>query len=276
MVIIKKILGSNMALVGGMVSRYAEGTGSALGKVVNIRLDDGIDIAFWNSEDKTKKLADRIKAAHVKVGSFISVLVTFKDDECKKATAINFKYNGVWTFNEKAPIATDSGAVMNLVDNGNEIVVTLDNGKDIYFKNPEGKGYRFADRLRGKVEVGDEIEIVLQNGEVVNFKVSDKWEIIRTISAIIGNVAFHDEGHTTRGSSYIRVNQSIYQGKDESGNSQYETAYVYFDNNQNADMIASVKEKIPPRTPCVIVCSKNQGTDKDNVYTGYYFIPIKK
>lgn len=276
MVIIKKILGSSMALVGGIVSKYAEGTGNALGKVVNIKLDDGTEIAFWNSEDGTRKLAERVKAAHVKTGSFISALVTFKDSECKKANAINFKYNGIWTFTEKTPVATDSGVVMDIADNGNEVIVTLDTGKSIAFKNPEDKGYKFADRIRGKVEIGDEIEIAMQKDSVTNFKVGDNWEIMRSISAIIGNTAFLDEGHTTKGAPYVRVNQSIYQGKDANGNNVFETAYVYFDNNQNADMINSVKEKIPPKTMSAIVCSKNQGTDKDNVYTGYYFVPIKK
>jgi hypothetical protein len=276
MIIIKKILGTSMALVGGTVARYAEGTGNAAGKVVNIKLDDGIEIAFWNGDDKTKKLADRVKAARVKHGSFISALVTFKDEECKKANAINFKYNGIWTFNEKAPTPTDSGIVMDMKESADEVVITLDNGKSISFTNPTEKGYRFADRIRGKVSVGEEIEVAMQNNAVTNFKVSDNWEISRSISAIIGNTAFLDEGHTSRGNAYVRVNQSIYQGKDDKGNSSYDTAYIYFDNTQNADMINSVKEKIPPKTTNVIVCSKNQGGDKDNVYTGYYFIPITK
>jgi hypothetical protein len=165
---------------------------------------------------------------------------------------------------------------MDMEEGNDKIVVTLDNGKKIPFINPTDKGYRFADRIRGKIAVGEEIEIAMQNNAVTNFKVGDKWEISRSISAIIGNVAFLDEGKTARGTSYVRVNQSIYQGKDASGNSIYETTYVYFDNSQNAEMIHSVKEKIPPRTTNAIVCSKNQGGDKDNVYTGYYFIPIAK
>lgn len=276
MVIIKKILGSSMALVGGTVTRYAEGSGNALGKVVNIKLDDGIEIAFWNADEKSKRLADRIKAANVKVGSFISALVTFKDEECKKANALNFKYNGIWTFTEKTPTPSESGIIMEMDASNDKVTVTLDTGKIIDFVNPKDKGYRFADRIKTKASVGEEIEIAMQNGNVTNFKIGDNWEIQRTLSAIIGNSAFLDEGKTSKGSPYIRVNQSIYQGKDKNGNNQYETAYVYFDNSQNMEMITSVREKLQPRTPNVIVCSKNQGGDKDNVYTGYYFITLKK
>lgn len=277
MVIIKKILGSNMSLVGGIVQRYADGIGLAVGKVVNIRLDDGTDIAFWNSDDGTRKLATRIKNANVKVGSFLSALVSFKDEECKKANAINFKYNGIWTFKEKLPTASKSGIIMDMSDNGNEVAITLDDGSNFSFKNPQGKGYRFADRVRARAKIGYDIDIAVQNDAITNFKIGDNWEITRSISAIIGNVAFLDKGTTHRNTPYIRANMSIYNGRDKNGESNYETAYVYFDNSQNAEMISSVETKIPPKTPAVIVCSKNKPDDEtDNVYTGYYFMPIRK
>ena len=275
MIIIKKILGSNMSLVGGIVSHYAEGTGSATGKVVNIKLDDGMQIAFWNSDDMSKKLADRVKGAKVKVGSFISVLVTFRDEECKKANAINFKYNGEWNFQENEPTAEKSGIIMNIEEVNGSVIIQLDDETKVTFKNPE-KGYHFADRIKAKAEVGVDIDIAFQNGEVSNFKIGDEWEIRRNISAIIGSVAFLDEGKTTKGTPYIRVNQSIYKGKNKDGVSQFDTAFVYFDSNQNRDMINSVREKLKPKTSCVLVCSKNKNTEKDNVYSGYYFIPIKK
>lgn len=165
---------------------------------------------------------------------------------------------------------------MGINDTPDEVTVFLDTDETLTFKNPEKKGYRFADRIRGKAAIGEEISVAMQNGNVTNFKIGDNWDISRALHAVIGNVAFLDEGRTQKGTQYIRVNQSIYKGKNSDGENVYDSAYIYFDNSQNADMINSVREKLSQGTPNVIVCSKNQNVDRDNIYSGFYFVPIKK
>lgn len=99
-----------MTLVAGIVKNCYEGSGNASGRVVNVKIEGMVwnaekrieepkilDIAFWNSEDGQKLLADRVIKANVGVGSFITALVTIKDDG-KSANGINFKYSGIWTF----------------------------------------------------------------------------------------------------------------------------------------------------------------------------------
>lgn len=100
---------NNMTLVGGIVTACREGSGAAEGRVVNVSItgkvwnkekgveeDKTLDIAFWNNEERA--LADRVIKAGVGVGSFITALVVIKEDG--KASGLNFKYAGLWHFDE--------------------------------------------------------------------------------------------------------------------------------------------------------------------------------
>jgi hypothetical protein len=271
MVIIKKVFDTSFALVGGYIKQYKEGTGNAKGKVINITLDDGMEIAFWDSQfNKTAKLATRLKMANAKVNSFITVLVHIKDETNKKAQAINFKYGGVWSFKEKTPVSTDSGFVMDITDDGETIAVMLDTGNQYIFEN-HSQGYKMADRARKKVTVGDEIEVVAdENNSVSNFKSGgEDWEILKNINAIVGKVSFVDEGFNGKAQKpYIEVKTGYCTGKDASGNYLFESKSAYFNNDHNEDMIGAVKEKLLPKTQAAIVCAE---TSKDN-FDGYYFV----
>ena len=98
-----------MTLVAGIVVGCREGSGASAGRVVNVKIrgsvynpdkkveeEKTIDVAFWNSEENNRMLADRVIKAGVGVGAFITALVIMKEDN--KASGINFKYNGVWNF----------------------------------------------------------------------------------------------------------------------------------------------------------------------------------
>lgn len=117
---------NEMVLVGGKVVDVREGTGQATGRVVNVKIEGSewnkeeqkeekkiLDIAFWNSDKPDgKQLADRVKKAGVKAGSFITALVLLKDDG--KAHGIDFRYSGVWVFpatGEKKEINVFVGSV---------------------------------------------------------------------------------------------------------------------------------------------------------------------
>ena len=271
--IINNILGRNgMRLVGGKIKSISEGTGLAAGKVVNLTLVDGTQIAFWNNE--SRQMASRIRLAKVKVGSFISVLAMFKEDN--KANAINFKYNGVWDFTENISSikATTEGKIINIDTLADEVRVSLDNASVVSFKNIE-KGYKFADRFNErKPAIGNTLSVSEQSGKMMNFAIDGKWEITRSISAVIGNVAFIDESRTAKGDPRIKVNISIFDHKDaKTGENFYRNCYVYFDNENNPNMVDSVKQKLKKHTPVAIVGSKNPNNEKET-YTGFYFINI--
>ena len=98
-----------MTLVAGIVKSCREGSGASAGRVVNVKIEGTVynhdkkveenkilDIAFWNSEENDRMLADRVIKAGVGVGSFITALVMMKEDN--KATGLNFKYSGIWKF----------------------------------------------------------------------------------------------------------------------------------------------------------------------------------
>ena len=101
----------------GTVKEVREGTGSAAGNVVNVKLEGSVwniaeekeetqvlDIAFWNTD--AVKMADRVKAAKVHEGSVITVDVTEKDG---KYYGNGFRYKGHW----QIP-ATDTSAERNV------------------------------------------------------------------------------------------------------------------------------------------------------------------
>jgi hypothetical protein len=273
MVIIKDINGSTRSLIAGKVVALTDGVGAAAGRVVNLKLDDGTDIAFWN--DNEKNLGSRLKAMNVKVGSFISVLVTFRDETRKKANAINFMYGGIWRFPRDIPTATTTGIVTDVVDNGQEVVVTLNGNEKIHFKNPVGQGYRFADRARKNNVMGTNMEVVVENGEVKNFKVNDNnWEIDNSIYAIIGKVSYIDEGTTPSNNPYVRINQSIYIGKSN-GESNFAPAYTYFDNQRSSEMLGTIKECVKPTDNVAVICRKNSSKKDERQFTGFYFVPLK-
>lgn len=272
-VIINNIMGRNgMRLVGGNVKTIAEGTGMAAGKVVNLTLADGTQIAFWNNE--SREMANRIRKANVKIGSFISILAMFKEDN--KANAINFKYNGVWDFDEDTASIKPAaeGLVINFSSTANDMTVTLDNGSIVTFKNIE-KGHRFADRIKEKkIKIGTKIAVQEQAGKMTNFAVDDVWEINRSVSAVIGNVAFVDESKTSSGSPRVKVNISIFDHKDRTtGENIYRNCYIYFDNENNPNMVESVKQKMKQHSAVAIVGKRNDKMEKET-YTGYYFINI--
>lgn len=98
-----------MTLIAGIVTGCREGSGASAGRVVNVKIrgsvfnpdkkaeeEKTIDVAFWNSEENDRMLADRVIKAGVGVGSFITALVMMKEDN--KATGLNFKYGGIWKF----------------------------------------------------------------------------------------------------------------------------------------------------------------------------------
>lgn len=272
-VIINNILGRNgMRLIGGNVKSIAEGTGMAAGKVVNLTLADGTQIAFWNNE--SREMANRIRKANVKIGSFISILAMFKDEH--KANAINFKYNGVWDFDEDVNSikSTAAGLITNIESGIDEVKVTIDDGTVISFKNLE-KGHRFADRIKEKkIRIGTKIAVQEQNGKMMNFAVDGNWEINRSVSAVIGNVAFVDESRTPSGAPRVKVNISIFDHKDRATNENvYRNCYIYFDNENNPNMVESVKQKMKQHAPVAIVGKRNEKMEKET-YTGYYFINI--
>lgn len=268
-VIINQVLGrENLRLVGGKIKSRTDGTGLAEGKVVNIKLEDGIEVAFWDNE--TRELASRVKKAGVKVGSFISILATFKEG---KGNAINFKYNGVWDFREDTASIkpTKSGLVVDVKEGNGFTTVTLDNGEKINFENIE-KGIKFSDRIAGKLKIGNEVAIQYQNGKMTNFSIDGNWEITHTISAVIGSVAFIDE--TNDGDKQrVRLNISVYDHRDKAtGQNIYRNVYVFFDNANNAKMVESVKTKIKPRTQVAVV-GKRTMKEKE-IYTGFYFLNL--
>lgn len=272
-VIINNILGrEGMRLIGGNVKSISEGTGLAEGKVVNLTLSDGTQVAFWNNS--AREMANRIRKANVKIGSFISILAMFR--ETNKANAINFKYNGIWEFEEdvKKITPSSSGVITNIHFSDDEATVELDGKEKIIVRNVE-KGYRFAERLKNrKPAIGDKFAVIKQDEKLINFAVNDTWEINRSVSAIIGNVAFIDETISPSGKPRIKVNVSIFDHKDKkTGDNIYRNCYVYFDNENNASMIDSIKEKLKPHTSVAIVGKRNNNTEKD-IFTGFYFINI--
>lgn len=274
MLIIKNILSrKGLSLVGGKIKTIAEGTGLAAGKVVNITLTDGTQIAFWDNE--TRQMASRLRLAKPKVGSFISVLAMFKDKDERKANAINFKYNGVWSFAENTASLkpTNEGNIVDVADVGGETRVTLDNRSVVSFKNLE-KGYRFQDRLKelGPI-VGKKLAIVENGGKMTNFAIDGVWNIKKTIHAVIGNAAFIDESIAPDGSPRVKVNVSIFDHKEPDGTNIYRNCYCYFDNNNSPNMVESVKEKVRQHSPIAIVGNKNPKTEKET-YTGFYFINL--
>ena len=274
MVVAKRLLGSNLSLVAGYVEKYAEGIGNALGKVVNLRID-GVDIAFWNSTEGGLQMANIIRSAKVSVGSFISCSCVFKDTTYKKARGVGFKFNGVWTFSEKMPVASKQGIIMNTERNEEKFIITLDNDEKVTFNNL-AKGYHYADRIAAKAVIGSEIEIAEQNGEVTNFRVGDgKWEIRRSLSAIVGKVAFVDEGETNTGVPFVRINISVYKGKDINGNSKYENVYAYFDDSRSSGMISQCKKLMKRGEIVVVVGTKNEHSGTHDAYSGYFFNIIK-
>jgi hypothetical protein len=262
-----------MKLIGGKVKSISEGTGQAQGKVVNVVLEDGTQVAFWDNE--SRKMATRFRLARVKVGAFISILAMLKDTT--KANAINFKYNGIWDFKEDLsslkPTLKGKITGIDMTDNGIEIA--LDNQGFVEFQNYE-KGYQFMDRLIDRQPcVGDTLSVVIQDGKIINFAINDNWEIHRSISAIIGNVAFVDECVTTEGNPSIKVNISIFDHKDKNtGENIFKNCYIYFDNENNPDMVERVKENVKTHSPIAIVGSKHGKNHDKEIFRGYYFINI--
>jgi len=90
----------------GMVEqvRYAEKNGERLAIVrLTDRNDDKIDIFFKNdlsAPENPKKLADRVEKAKVEAGKWLAVLVFMKSDDAATATGVDFKYTGVWSFDQ--------------------------------------------------------------------------------------------------------------------------------------------------------------------------------
>jgi hypothetical protein len=268
MVILKKIFDTPFALVGGNITSIAEGVGQAQGRVVNISLDDGLKIAFWDSQNQ--KMCTRIKLASPKVGAFISVLVMFKDEEKRNAVAVNFKYSGIWDFKQEEPTPTMSGKIMDIIDEGDAATVVLEDGRCSRFENVE-KGYQMAKRLKKKAKIDQNIDIFEKDGVGVNFKIdNNNWELAKSVSAIIGKTRFIDEG-TSAGRPYIKTKVSFYNGKDQNGQAKFENKNIYFTNDHNKDMIGSIREKIKPNSNVAIVGVQSS---QDN-YEGYFYFPLK-
>ena len=120
----------NRKLVQGIVVEKRPGTGSAAGRVVNIKIkaneydpttkqekEATMQIAFWNSESKS--LADDANN-RLEVGKYVSGLVSEKDG---KYSATAFKKRGVWNFQETYDNAgnveqPEANVLIGLVVNG--------------------------------------------------------------------------------------------------------------------------------------------------------------
>ncbi|MDR0287287.1 MAG: hypothetical protein LBI03_06250 [Clostridiales bacterium] len=66
------------------------------------RTGDKVDIYFKNDKstpENPKMLADRIESAKVSEGKWLTVKVMM-DDKATKATGLEFKYHGLWTFDQ--------------------------------------------------------------------------------------------------------------------------------------------------------------------------------
>jgi len=90
----------------GMVEqvRYTEKNGERLAIVrLADRNGDKVDIFFKNdlsAPENPKKLADRIEKAKVEAGKWLAFLVFMKNDDDATATGVDFKYAGVWSFDQ--------------------------------------------------------------------------------------------------------------------------------------------------------------------------------
>ena len=91
-------------LVGRVESvRFTEKDGEQLAIVRLVdRTDDKVDIYFRNdmsAPENPKKMADRIEKAKVDTGKWLSVLVLM-DEGSSNASGLDFKYKGLWTFDQ--------------------------------------------------------------------------------------------------------------------------------------------------------------------------------
>ena len=132
----------NRTLVQGVITEKRPGTGSATGRVVNIKIkgnvydaeaktekEETMEIAFWNSESKS--LADDANN-RLEVGKYVSVLVSEKDG---KYSATAFKKQGVWRF---AETLDDAGNVAS--PEANVLIGLVVNGYD----SEDGSRYRIS------------------------------------------------------------------------------------------------------------------------------------
>ncbi len=259
MIIMKSILGdSNFSLVGGKVAKVTEGTGKAEGRLVSVELNDGLKIAFWDSENK--KLASRVKMAKVKEGSYITVLGNLKDE--KTMNAVNFRYSGVWKFSQANMEPTYCGVITNIAVEDGVYSITMDNDEVYTIRN---KGtFRLAEFFESKnASVGDEFAFIAnESKDCTNLCYNSEWYNVPSINALMGTVSFIDEGTSAYG-SYVRVNVSIYNGAEKG----FEKVYVYFDEPQ---IIDSIKQNLKPRTPSAFVGRMS----KENTLKGYYYIVL--
>lgn len=97
-------------VLAGHIKEIREGSGSAAGRVLNIKLagtrydketskevEEVVDIAFWNSDDGQNMACDKVKSYGLKGGDFLSVLVVRKEDN--KAIGFGCRFlGGSWSF----------------------------------------------------------------------------------------------------------------------------------------------------------------------------------
>jgi hypothetical protein len=261
--LIKNILNSQKCLVSGKIKDIVLPEKNK-GQLAIVNFEDNTSVFFWNNY--TGNLKDRLINSNAKVGDTITVLTTpFAEN---KFNAINFKFSGEWTFTEEHPVSRH-GTIMDIFTEGDTSSVILESGDMIEFTNLEN-GYQFANRLISAANVGDKIAVTESDGKVTNFKVRDKWEIEKSLTALVGQVAFIDHGtYANSEKPFVRINLSIYKGRDADGKTIYDNKYVFFDNRMNENMLMSIEKKLKQKTKVVLVCGKSP--TKDDTYNGYFF-----
>lgn len=262
----------DLKLICGKIKSITNGTGKAAGTLKTLTLMDDTKVTFWDNQNR--QMASRLAAAKAEAGSFISILASFR--EGRNPNAINFKYNGPWDFSEDTSTLHPNveGVIADIITNPNETHVLLDNGETISFKN-SANGYRFADRFNErKATVGNKISVIKQGDNIQNFALNDKWEISRSINAVIGRVAFIDETKDENKSPRLKLNVSYFSHTNrETGEKVYKNVYCYFDNNKNSNMVESVKQRVKQNSQVAIIGKKNSNA-KIETYTGFYFVNI--
>jgi len=98
---------NNMRLLVGRVGKdvtFTEKDGERLAIVRLVdRIGDKVDIFFKNDTshpEHLKKHADRVEKAKVEAGKWLAVLVLMDEKNSSSATGLDFKYQGIWTFDQ--------------------------------------------------------------------------------------------------------------------------------------------------------------------------------
>lgn len=258
------------AVVTGHVTQYKEGVGNGKGRVISIVIDNSTEIAFWNSELYRGNMMTRLKKSGVRVGSFLTVLMKPTSPECKKGTALNFMFAGKWKLEDIYDEPTKAGIIMDIKNpDENTCIVVMDDDSEILFKNPkEGEtGFRLADRIRKKAQIGEEFGVVMRNDKVFNFSVGTEWEFYRNQYVIVGRADFIDFNTDRYGREYSHINLAVYSGTNN-GVASYNTHHIFVN---TPDVVKRVKEQLTARQRAVFLCSQSKDATDKHKFSGINF-----